>query len=386
MMRAGFFLVVLAGVAHGQPVEGEPTPEPIAPPTIPDGPTDAVPRFLPWQAQRLILEVEVYSQGRLTRREGDDLSEVRLDRGELGGRVALGKHAATELRIEALRSAIDGGALGIDGDSTVLRVKLAQVMASRDVATVAGEAVRIEGAFGFVPDPWIRGLEDDYTLKPLSRTASERLLGWAVADLSLLGRVTVGPVRASVALGNGEGQRFPERNSGKTTTAVLDVVPLSTKTARLTLSGVVRDGSIGVASIRDRRYGGGIGLVTPWVRAGGELVLAQGIGDRADAEGLLVGGWLDARLLDGVFVAARGQTLGFANAGGRLTSVGGAIAVEPWRDVTAEGERARGRLRVWLAVDRFSASGGATPLPGFDAGDATLVMLIASATAPFNLE
>jgi hypothetical protein len=185
-------------------------------------------------------------------------------------------------------------------------------------------------------------------------------------------------------VGNGEGLQYPERNSGKTTTVVLDVVPIHTSSMRLTASGVVRDGSRGIASIRDRRAGGAVTLVTPWGRAGGELVVARGIGDQAAEEGLLVGGWLDAKAISRVFVAARGQTLGFANGGGRLSSFGGGVAVEPWRE--PGDERARGRTRLWLGVERSTSSGGAMPLVGADAGDATLLMLIASATAPFALE
>ena len=341
-------------------------------------------RFAPWPAARAILELDVITQGRATRRAGDDLSEVRLERGEAGARIGLGKRAAAELRMEALRSAADGGALGIDGDSTVLRVKLAQVMAMHDLGDPAGTHVRLEGAFGVVPDPWIRGLEEDYTLRPLSRTGSERFLGWSVADLSMLVRASLGPVRATASIGNGEGLQYPERNRGKTTTIVLDVVPIHAESVGLTVRGVVRDGSRGVASIRDRRAGGAVTLVTPWVRAGAELVVARGIGDRAAAEGVLVGGWADAKAIAPVFLAARAQTLGFGSGGGRLSSFGGGVAVEPWREPGSD--RARGRMRLWLGVEHETSSGGATPLPGADAGDATLLMLIASATAPFALE
>lgn len=361
------------------PVVARPTVE--APGAAIDPPTSNVTAFAPWQTARLILEVEAYTFGRSTRREGDDLSEVRLDRGELGGRVAMGKHAAVELRGETIRSALDGGAQGIDGDSTVLRLKLAQVLGSYELS-----GLRLEGAFGFVPDPWIRGLEEDYTLKPLSRTGSERLLGWAPVDLAGLVRAGYGPVRATLSIGNGEGQRFPERNRGKTTTALVDVVPVATDAVRLTASGVFRDGSVGVARIRERRVGGGLGVVTPWGRAGVELVSAKGVGDRGEAEGLMIGGWADARVIERLFVGARGQSLGFSGDGGRISSIGGAISYEPWREVNREGERARGRLRLWLAVERQTSSGGAMPLPGADAGKATLLMLVASATAPFTVE
>ncbi len=336
--------------------------------------------WLPWSTARLSVELELYSQARMTSRDGKDLSELRLDRGELGGRIQLGKQAAAELRFEAIRSAVEGGSLGIDGDSTVFRLKTAQLVGMRDLGK---RTLRLEGALGFVPDPWIRTLEDDYTVKPLSRTGSERLLLWPTSDLSALVRVTAGPVRATVAVGNGEGQQFPERNTGKTTTGVVEVSPIATEQVRLTLAGVVRDGSIGVASIRDRRYGGGASIVTPYVRGGFETVFAQGIGDVALAEGLLTSAWADARVIDRVFVAARGSSLGFKDGGGRLSTFGGAVAYEPWRESEA---RARGRLRIWLAVDRVTSSGGAMPLPGADAGDATQLMLIASAIAPFTLE
>jgi hypothetical protein len=338
-------------------------------------------RFAPWPIARLAIELELYTQARMTARDGEDLSEVRLDRGELGGRLALGTQAAAELRFEAIRSAVEGGSLGIDGDSTVFRLKTAQL-----VATQSWSQLRLDGAIGFVPDPWIATLEGDYTVKPLSRTGSERLLGWPTSDLSGLARAAYGPVRATVAIGNGEGPQFPERNSGKTTTAVLEAVPLATPNVRLTIAGVVRDGSIGVASIRDRRFGGGASIVTPWVRGGVEVIRAQGLGDVAEAEGVLAGGWADARVIDRVFVAARGATLGFADGGGRQSTFGGAVAVEPWREKSAAADRARGRFRIWLAVDRVTSSGGAMPVPGADAGRATLVMLVASAIAPFTVE
>jgi hypothetical protein len=65
---------------------------------------------------------------------------------------------------------------------------------------------------------------------------------------------------------------------------------------------------------------------------------------------------------------------------------GGGLAYEPWHERAPLGDRARGRFRIWLGVDRVTTSGGAMPLPGADAGNATHVMLIASAIAPFTLE
>jgi len=47
-------------------------------------PPAATPAFTPWPTARAILEIDMVTQGRATRRSGDDLSEVRLERGEAG--------------------------------------------------------------------------------------------------------------------------------------------------------------------------------------------------------------------------------------------------------------------------------------------------------------
>lgn len=385
--------VVVARTASAQPVAddipAEPAPAPAEAPVATPAPVlaqvsvapepaepaaEKPPAFTPWSTARFALDLELTSHARYASKPGTNLSEVRLDRGELGARLALGAHGAAELRLEAIRSAVDGGALGIDGDSMVARIRYARVMAQAALGPVA-----LDGSLGFVPDPWIRALEEGYPLKPLSRTGTERLLGWPTSDLAALVRGTVGPARLSIAVGNGEGQRYPERNTGKTTTAVAEVVALHTQDVRVSVAAVVRDGSIGVARVRDRRAGGGATVVTPWVRGGVEAVKAWGIGDRGDAEGLVVGGWAEGRVVNNLFVAARAASLGFS-ADGRLSTFGGAVAVEPWRDGSG------GRLRLWLAVDRVTSSGSGMPVPGADAGDATVAMLILSAVAPFVLD
>ena len=100
------------------------------------------------------------------------------------------------------------------------------------------------------------------------------------------------------------------------------------------------------------------------MRAGGEIVRAYGIGDRGEAEGLMVGGWADARAIDHVASRrARCHDRLHRMADGTST-FGGALAVEPWR---VEGRHARGSARLWLAVERVTSSGAAMPLPGADA-------------------
>jgi hypothetical protein len=364
-------------------LEPAPAQPPPAPPAIAPAPAAlvaepaaraVVERFPAWRTSRLVLDLELYTQARLVRRSGDDLSELRLDRGELGARVGIHRNAAAELRLEAIRSAPDGGALGIDGNSTVVRVKRAQL-----VALQAFGAVRIDGAIGIAADPWIATLERDYTVKPLSRTGSERMLDWPTSDLAAVVSASVGPVRATAGMGNGEGLRFPERNTGKTLTGVVEIVPVATESLRVSAALLGRDGSVGVTSIRDHRLGGALTAVTPRARLSAEVVQAWGIADRGDAKGLLVAAWAEARPVAKAIVAARGASLGYTG-GGRQTTLGGGLAVEPWPDT------ARGMLRLWLAVDRVTTSGAAMPLPGADAGDATLFMLIAAIHAPYEVD
>jgi hypothetical protein len=327
------------------------------------------PAFAAWPTARLALDLRLFTSARWTKQTGDDLTALQLDRGEVGVRVGITRQAAAELRLEAVRSAGEGGTLGVDGDSMVARIKVAQVGGTVDLGPV-----RLDGALGFVRDPWIATLEDGYSLLALSRTASERLLGWPTSDLSAEVRASVGPARLSVAVGNGEGLRYPERNSGKTTTAVLEVVPIHTRDLRIAFAGVGRDGSLGAASVRDRRAGGGATVITPLVRAGVEAVRAWGVGDRGDVVGTALAGWAEATPMPRLSIAARGASFGIMS--GRASTFGGAVVVTPWPS-------SLGELRVWLAIDRQTTSGTASPLPGVAPGDATVLMLIVSAEAPY---
>lgn len=332
---------------------GEPPPASTLPPIVP--------RFPQPPTHRLALELEIYGDGNYVSRAGTNLSQVRLDRGEAGAAVRTSEHTGAELRLETVRSAAEGGALGIDGDSLVMRIKRAQVYGDWEHAEL-----RLDGAFGMTPDPWIASLEDRYTVRPLSATASERLLGWPTSDLAALGRASYGPARLTVSIGNGEGQRYPERNTGKTTTAVAEVVALDDPHIRL--AAMVRDGSVGPASTRERRYGGSATLSMAQLSAGAEVVHADGVGDHGEVTANVIGGWAEARPYGPLVVAARVATAGYD--GGRATTGGGAIAVM------------RGKARVWLAIDRTTSSGTAMPLPT-DAGTGTTFQLIVSSVADY---
>jgi len=130
--------------------------------------------------------------------------------------------------------------------------------------------------------------------------------------------------------------------------------------------------------VRDRRAGGGATVSTPWGRAGAEVIKAWGIGDRGDAEGLEVGGWLDARIVERVFVARAGR---------RSASP----AADACRRSAVRSRSNRGAMGGAAATASGSLS-IASRRPGRDAatrrrcGDATIAMLIVSALAPLVLD
>jgi hypothetical protein len=386
-----------------------PTPAPdhplfhVDPEEVPAAPPLAPALFVDPAHHKLELDLEMFGTGAYTSSTGPAFSEFRLDRGEAGAIIGVGPNLGTELRLESIRSAANGGELGIDGDSIVVRVKRAQVFGDLDVAG-SPAPLTLHGALGVTPDPWITALETDYPLRPLSATASERVLGWPTSDLAGLGRVAYGWVRLSVSFGNGEGLDYPERNNGKTTTVVAEALPLDLPEAHLRLAGVARDGSVGPARVRDRRFGGAATLWTPMLGAGVEAVQAYGIADRGDLEALAFSGWAELRPAKALALVGRFATIGYANGGGRASSFGGAIALEPWRDRTydhparencatqrANQDRCVGMqtvsyARLWLALDRTTTSGAAMPLPGADSGAATTLLLIVSTTAPFTVD
>lgn len=314
------------------------------------------------------IDTEVFASGVVTRAEGDTLSAFEVGRAEVGAAVGLHPNVTALVRLEAVRSATGGGTVGIDGNSLVIRVKRAAVTAHGEVGpvTLAADA-------GLVADPWIATLEADYPLRALAATASERELGWDTSDLGVCVRAELGRVHAAIAVGNGEGRRFPERNDGKTTTGVIGVRVVDTTVAgfgvRVDVDAVGRDGSVGPASTRERRFGGGVRLRSGDATAGAEVVRALGVADRGELEATVLGAWAAVPVWRGLGVAARWNAL---RLDGGLTSheVIGAVSY----DVVPA--TAHGAVRAFAAVawdrDRTTA-------PGADA-DATRFLLVIAAT------
>lgn len=170
-------------------------------------------------------------------------TELALTDQTYGARVAF----------EGIRSGGVSSPVGIDGESIVARLQIAEAW-----MRFANLGLRI-GA-GIVDDPFIITANDAWLIRAVAPTLTEEN-GWLErSDLGAIVSYTAPGEIASavVSITSGEGARFVERNNGKNTTGMLIVRPfaVSDQAERLTVSLYGRDGSRGLGSARDHRLGG----------------------------------------------------------------------------------------------------------------------------------
>lgn len=251
-------------------------------------------------AQSYQLESQVFVGGEWLSTQEESFQQFFLSRAEAGlwsfwdARRDLG----AELRLEAVRSAGPQSVLGVDGDSLVLRVKRGWGFARHHWGPVGAEA-----RLGLIPDPWVDVLVRHYPLRGLSASLSERGLFFDTSDLgaALHLELLEGLAQLRLALTNGQGRNQIEQNSGKNTTALLLLRPLSRPTAsgqpmELRLLGAWRDGSQGVGAARDHRLALGALWTSPWADLGAEWIQAWGYLGRGELKARGLGLWGSAPL------------------------------------------------------------------------------------------
>jgi hypothetical protein len=231
----------------------------------------------------LSLEAQLFARYGSTGTDGESLDAFTLDRAELGAMYRFGAWGA-ELRMEAIRSSGPQSVMGIDGDSLLMRLKRGWGYGRFSLA--ADHQVEVRA--GLIPDAYKELLENDYDLRGLAPTMTERAGFFDTADLGAM----VGydgfdrRIRARFEVANGEGRNQVERNDGKNTTFALTVTPVAIRVhrgpLRISLHGAVRDGSVGVGSARNHRIAAGLTFVGPCPRAGFEFVRAAGYAGRGE--------------------------------------------------------------------------------------------------------
>lgn len=286
-----------------------------------------------------------------------------LERAELGGDVAAGAHGLGTLTLEAIRAAGPGSAMGIDGDSLVVRLRHA-ALGGR---WAAGATLTLTGRLGLVPDPWTAALAD-HPARALGRALTEDAGLIAPSDLGAELALAAGAwLRVVIVVGNGEGARDVERNRGKTTSAVAQVAWRTPALGELALIVYGRDGSVGPGAVRSHRLGAALGWHHARGAAGVEVIRGWGVDAQPDARALAATAWLDVPIVAAAGASARLDRLVVDGAGADLARWG-ARGAAWW--ALAPG------ARVELAVERDQADAAAAVIPGAaTATDATRVLL-----------
>jgi hypothetical protein len=209
--------------------------------------------------------------------------EYRLDLVEAGAQVAHVRPGAVafatqaELRADAPRSAGPGSLYGVLGNAAVLR--LVRGWAG---AQVAGGAWRAGIRAGLVADPWLDAIQADNDLRPLLQPLGELTGALDLADLGAAVKLRWRDrVEVSGQVHNGEGLNQPELNRGYDSTLVARALVFADRwlgqPVGLTLAAMVRDGSRGVAYVRDHRTAWAIVARLPHMTAGAEGLRAHGL-------------------------------------------------------------------------------------------------------------
>jgi hypothetical protein len=297
---------------------------PVVPP--PPGPAPAGPDG----ARPGCLSASADVAGRL-RVELPDLGLARafsLPRAQLALALGWGGAAAARVELAAVRSGGETGYIGVDGESIVPRVQIAE-------ARFGWPATGLLLAAGLVDDPWVALGDAAWGMRAVAATLGEER-GWL--DRSDLGGTLAWTApRAlatlSVSLTSGEGLRLRERNDGKDLSAVATLRPLALATtgAVLEVSFLVRDGSRGLDQVRDHRLGARAAFHAGAFGAGLELLAATGVGGDAARTPKGLSAW--------VTLDALGPALAFARVDATTERLGDPAA-------TAFTARAGGGVRL----------------------------------------
>ncbi|MCA9653223.1 MAG: hypothetical protein H6712_31685 [Myxococcales bacterium] len=316
----------------------------------------------------LVLSTDVFAGYRHDFVAGGSMGEFRVDRGEVGTGFVWKPHARIEggavVRLEAIRSAGPGSLMGIDGNSLIVRL----LETYGHVAAHLGP-IDLGARVGLVPERWIEQVQKVYDTRAVASIPSERA---AFLDRSDVGATLTasgwkGLVELDLQVVNGEGRAQEELNPGKNTTAMLSVRPLRRRLPKgplvLAVHGGYRDGSLGVASLRNHRGAVAIGVSSPWVYAGFEYAHALGYQARGDVTANALGAWASGHVL--------APWLGLMGKLDRIQadlSDGDSVVLVAtagaFGDLFPYIDRNRRRLRLYVVYQYEGHGDAAGPLPG----------------------
>ncbi len=313
----------------------------------------------------LYADIDAAGQLGVSRPEVGVSQAFTVPRARFGLGISDGGVAAGRVVVSTVRSGGESGAIGVDGESLVGRVEVAE--ARLTAARFGAHLVA-----GLIDDFWVTSGDPLWGLRSVAPTLGEDR-GWmARSDLGG-GAAWTAPralATAGVTLVSGEGAQYRERNNGKDTAGMLTLRPLALAGAEYTdwlvVSGLYRDGSRGIDRSRDHRAAVRVSTQAGPVSAGVEAVKAWGVdGDPqyapAGASGWVVGGY--------------GPALAYLRYDGVQEIPG-----EPDSRASAlragAGYAAGDALTLLAGVERQTAGAQATPVAGAEGEEQLMTYLV----------
>ena len=166
--------------------------------------------------------------------------------------------------LAAVRSGGESGYIGLDGESLVPAVQVAEARVVSGAWTLAA---------GVVDDPWVRSGDAAWGLRGVAPGVGEDL-GWMDAsDMGAWAGWRSPVARARLLMTSGEGARMRERDEAKNATAFVELTP-----GALHLAGFARAGTRGIGSARDHRAGVRVAGALGPLSLGAEGLAAWGVG------------------------------------------------------------------------------------------------------------
>jgi hypothetical protein len=325
--------------------------------------------FLTVQRQTCVtLRGEVFAGYRYNTVGGEGFSEFVLDRGEIGTGLTWKPLQRVEggvvLAVEAVRSAGPQSLIGIQGNSLVVRL-----LETYGNLAIHASPIDIGLRVGLVPERWIQQVEKGYDTRGLLALGSDDGRFFDRSDLGATLTLSgwKGLVELDLEYFNGEGRAQQELNAGKNTTVMATVSPLRRQTKKgpmtLSLRGGYRDGSLGVASLRNHRGAAAATFASPWAYAGFEYAHALGIDGQPGVVANTLAGWASGH----VWAPWIGLMAKYDRTQQNLddsASTVQRITAGVFSDLFPYIDRNRRRLRLYVSYQYEGYGEAAGPLPG----------------------
>jgi hypothetical protein len=348
------------------------------PPAADDLPPRPTPSLVMTPVQGLTLaplvEIFAHYQHRTTYAAdgaNDWFHEFSLQRAFLG-LDARWNGAEARVILEAVRSANDGGTVGVAGNALVTNVREAFAGYTYRLGDDAKYGA-VEGRLGIVPTLVIPTIEQAWRLRVLEKSTLERAALAYPADVGAVLRYEapkhIGDV--AVALENGEGYQRPELNRGKNLEVALRARPLAfhPRLVPLTLLVAYQNGSLSTGSARADRVTTGLLWIGERVTGGAAFTYGWGVEGDGAKPSFLLDAFARVEPLKNVLVGARVSTWV------RDVRVSGDVVTQVLGTV---GYRLFSPLELYAAVARtLPASVARAALPGEDALDFRIAARVA---------